>query len=53
MNENFNNSRTSDDIDMKLGPVPKLVKGNTRTLKKFDDDVMPEIVMLLSVLEYS
>ena len=42
MNENFNNSRTIDDTDMKLGPVTKLENGNTRTLKKFDDDVMPE-----------
>ena len=42
MNENFNNSRTSDDIDMKLGPVTILDKENTRTLKKIDDNVMPE-----------
>ena len=27
---------------MKLGPVTKLENGNTRTLKNFDDDVMPE-----------
>ena len=27
---------------MKLGPVTKLEKGNTTTLKKFDDDVMLE-----------
>ena len=38
--ENFHNSRTSDDIDMKLGPVTKLDKGNKTTSKKFDDDVM-------------
>ena len=34
------NSRTSDDIDMKLGPATKLDKENKTTLKKFDDDFM-------------
>ena len=33
--ENCHNSRTSDDIDMKLRPVPKQYQ-----LKNFDDDVM-------------
>ena len=32
-------SRTSDDIDMKHGPVTKLGK-KTKTVKKFDDYVM-------------
>ena len=40
--ENCHNSRTSDDIDMKLGPVTKLDKRNKITSKKFDDDVMSE-----------
>ena len=40
--ENCHNSRTSDDIDIKLGPVTKLHKRNKTTLKKFDDDVMWE-----------
>ena len=31
--ENRHNSRTSDDIDMKLGPVAKLDKGSKRTSK--------------------
>ena len=35
-----NNSRTGDDIDMKLGPITKLHKRNKITSKKFDDDVM-------------
>ena len=35
------NSRTSHDIDMKLGPVPKLDKRN-KASKKFDDEVMSE-----------
>ena len=38
--ENCHNSRTSDDIDMKLGPVTKLDKRNKITSKKFDDDVI-------------
>ena len=40
INENCHKSRTSDDFDMKLGPVTKLDKRNTATPKKFDDDVM-------------
>ena len=39
INENWPNSRTSDDIDMKLGMVTKLDKKN-KTLSKNDDDVM-------------
>ena len=39
---NCRNSRTSDDIDMKLGPVTKLDKRKKTTSKKFDDDVMLE-----------
>ena len=40
--KNGHNSRTSDDIDMNLGPVTKLDKKNKKTSKKFDDDVMSE-----------
>ena len=40
--ENCHNSRTSDDIDMNLGPVPKLDKRDKATSKKFDDDLMSE-----------
>ena len=32
--ENCHNSRTSDDIDMNLGPITKLDKRNTTTSKK-------------------
>ena len=32
--ENCHNFRTSDDIDMKLGPVTKLDKGNKTISKK-------------------
>ena len=37
---NFHNSRTSDDIDMKLGPVAKLDKKNKTTSKNFGNDVI-------------
>ena len=40
--ENCHNSRTSSDIEKKLGPVTKLGKKNTTMSKKFDDDVMSE-----------
>ena len=39
--ENCQNSRASNDIDMKLGPVNKLYKRSMETSKKIDDDVMP------------
>ena len=42
MKENCHNSRTSDDIDIKLGPVTKINKKNKATSKKFDADVMSE-----------
>ena len=38
--ENCHNSRTGDDIDMKLGPVTKYDKRNKTTSKNFDDNVM-------------
>ena len=40
INKNCHSSRTSDDIDMKLGPVTKLDKRNTTKSKKFDDYVV-------------
>ena len=39
---NCDNSRRSDDIDMKLGPINKFVKRNKTTSKKFGDDVKSE-----------
>ena len=36
------NSKTSDDIDTKLGPITKLDERNKTTSKKFDVDVMSE-----------
>ena len=41
--ENCHNSRSSDDIDMKLGPVTELNKRNKATSKKFDDDAIYKI----------
>ena len=38
--ENYHNSKTSDDIDMKLWPVTKIDKRNKTTPKKFDDEVI-------------
>ena len=40
--ENCHNSRTSDDIDMKLGPVTKCDKKKKKNSKKIDDGVMSE-----------
>ena len=37
---NCHNSRISDDIDMKLGPVTKIAKRNKLASKNFDDDDM-------------
>ena len=49
--ENCHNSRTSDDIYMKLEPVTKLNKRN-KTSKKLDDDAMLEnydIIMIFPI----
>ena len=40
MKEDYHNSRTSNDIDMELGPVTKTDKRNTAMLKKFDNDLI-------------
>ena len=42
LKRNCHNSRTSKDIDIKLGPVTKLDKRNKTTSKKIDVDVMSE-----------
>ena len=41
--ENGHNSRTSDDMDMKLGPVTELAKRTKTPSKKVDVDAMSEI----------
>ena len=40
--KNRHNSRTRDDIDMKLGPVTKLDKRNKTTSKNSTLTIMPE-----------
>ena len=40
MKENCHNSRTSDNINMKIGPVTKVAKRNKTTSKIFHDDVV-------------
>ena len=40
INKNCHNSRTSNHIDMKLGPVTKLNKRNTTTSKRLHNDVI-------------
>ena len=51
VNENCHNSRTSNDIDMKLGPVTKFDKGNTTPLKKLPMTSCQKIVMSLSIFQ--
>ena len=40
INKNCPNPRTSNNIDMKLGPVTKLYMRNTKSLKKIGNDVI-------------
>ena len=49
--ENCHNSRTSDDIDMKLGPVTKRDKRNKTTSKKFGEDVMSAICEVVVIFQ--
>ena len=46
---NCHNSRTSDNIDMKLEPVTKLDKKNKNNNKKIDNDVMSEINHIIAI----
>ena len=51
--ENWHNCRTSDDIDMKLGPVTKIDKKNKIESKNFDDNVMStncDVIVIFSYL---
>ena len=41
MEENYHNSRTSNDIDVKRGPVTKLEEKNT-SISKSDDGLITE-----------
>ena len=49
--QKFLNSRTSDDFDMKLGPVPKLDRRNKTTSKKIDDDIMSEYCDVIVIFQ--
>ena len=42
MKENYHKSRTSDDIDLKLGPVTKIDKRKKTFSKEIDDSAMSE-----------
>ena len=50
---NCHNSRTSDDIDMKLGSVTKFDKKNKITSEKFDNDDMLDGDVIVIFLIYS
>ena len=56
MKENCLNSRTSGNIDMKLGPVTNLNKRNKKISEDFDEDSMlancDVIVTSLSFLQF-
>ena len=52
--ENCHNSRTSDDIDMKIGAVIKLDKRNKTMLKKIDDDIILancDVIVIFSIFD--
>ena len=54
INKNCHNSRTSLNIDMKLGLVTKLDKKNTATLKKINNDVMSvncDVIVFFPILD--
>ena len=49
---NCHNYRTSDDFDMKLGPVTKLDKKNNTTSKTFGDDAMSENCDVIPIFQF-
>ena len=52
MKKSCHNSRTSDDIDMKPGPVTKLDKRKKGTSKKFDNEFISEncdVIFIFSI----
>ena len=54
MKRNCHNSRISDDINIKLGPVTKLDKRNKTASNKIDDGVMPkncDVIVIFSVYD--
>ena len=53
LKENCHNSRTSDDIDMKLGPVTKHDQKNKATSQKFDVMSCQKILMSLPFSQFT
>ena len=49
--ENCHNSRTSDDIEMKLSQITKLDKENKTTSRKFDVDVISEYCDVIVIFQ--
>ena len=52
ISKNCHNSTTSNDIDMKLGPVTKIENKNKTTLKKIDDNAMStnyDVIVIFSI----
>ena len=52
--ENCHDSRASDDIDMKLGPLNKFDKRNKTTSKKFNHDVISancEVIVIFPIYD--
>ena len=50
--EHCHNSRTSNDFDMKLGPITKLDKRKSTRSKKFDNDIISEncdVIIIFSI----
>ena len=47
--ENFQNSRTRDDIGMKFEQSTKFNKRNKKRLNQFDDDVMPAYCDIIAI----
>ena len=52
LNENCHNSRTSTNIDMKVGQITKLDKRNTATPKKFGNNVMSTSCDVFSFFQF-
>ena len=52
MKENCPNSKTSDDIDMKLGPVTQLDKRNKTASKNLDETSCRKIVTSLLFFQF-
>ena len=51
---NCHNSKTNDDIKMKLGSITKLDKRNKTTSKQFDDDVVSancDVIAIFPIFE--